>query len=108
MMQIDSLSALLTALGPIATAAFYAWSRRADARKTRQIDETSARVDQAAAHVAEVADQVKPNGGSSLRDAVDRIERGLDALTARVDVNRERIETIETRHQDQRRTWWRS
>jgi hypothetical protein len=62
--------------------------------------------------IAAIREEVKPNGGASMRDAVDRtrnavdrIERGLAELTGTVDANRERIETIETLHQRQRHTW---
>jgi hypothetical protein len=52
-----------------------------------------------AAHAAKVGREVKrvgkevvPNGGSSLRDAVDRIERKQDGLTHRADVLGMRLE----------------
>jgi hypothetical protein len=58
-----------------------AWLRRADARNVRKIEAVEA--------------QVTPNGGSSLRDAIDRIERRLDDLTTTVEAGAARIETLE-------------
>jgi hypothetical protein len=72
-----------------------AWLRRADARNVRKIEAVEA--------------QVTPNGGSSLRDAIDRIERRLDDLTTTVEAGAARIETLEQARVERAcRPWWRS
>lgn len=37
------------------------------------------------ARVSKVSREFKPNGGSSLRDAIDRIERKQDRIEAKID-----------------------
>lgn len=73
-----AVTVLTASLGVLA-----AWLRRSETRKTAKLDE--------------VVDQVRANGGASLRDAVDRIEAGLGDLTVR-------IEQLETERS--RRRWW--
>ena len=93
MAHLDSISTLLTALGPVATAALAWWMKRSDRRKLQRMDHQSERIDV-------VADQVTPNGGASLRDAVDRIERKVCDLHDTVERNSRRLDGLEGR-----RTW---
>lgn len=83
MQHLGEWGVILTAIGPVATAVLGIFLKRSDTAKTRKLDE--------------VVDQVKANGGATLRDAVDRIERHLGDLTAR-------IEQLET--QRMQRRWW--
>lgn len=43
--------------------------------------------------------QFKPNGGKTLRDAIDRIEANGKRLEAKVDKNGERIAVLEAAHE---------
>lgn len=47
------------------------------------------------AKISDVYAEVKPNGGSSLRDAVDRIERKVDGQTDVLDDLSKRVEALE-------------
>ena len=76
---------LVAALGALS-----AWLRRSEMRKTQRLND--------------VEHELKANSGASLRDAVDRIERSVVALTSAVEAARVRIETLEHAHT---RRWWR-
>ena len=67
----DGWALIIAAVGPFATGVLAWVLKRSETHKMRTLNE--------------VVEQVKPNGGSSLRDAIDRIEKLAIDLTSRVE-----------------------
>ena len=57
--------------------------------------------------IAAIKHEIHPNGGSSLRDAIDRIEADVRKLTDIVEANRVRNEYLEHPRKMTRRGWLR-
>jgi hypothetical protein len=72
-------------------------------RTRRRADSAAERATTAAAQGAEVARQVVPNGGASLRDAVDRIEAGLSKVREDQGRHGERLAAVEARLDERNR-----
>lgn len=86
--------AILTAIVGVLVALIGGWI---ELRKSRQSQQT-------------VENQVSPNGGASLRDAVNRIALRVETLDNKFDVHVERLARLEERAQvrrdnEQRRRW---
>lgn len=100
--DLAALGALVTALATLV----------GQIRAKRTTDELRDGQEAKAAALDEVVHEVKPNCGSSMRDAVNRIEAKVDALDERQrtcearDIEySQRLRTVEDR--TARRPWWR-
>ena len=72
-------------------------------RTRRRADSAATQGAEAARQGAEVARQVVPNGGASLRDAVDRIEAGLSKVQEAQGRHGERLAAVEARLDERNR-----
>ena len=73
------IAVVLGALGLFIANLFQAIKTRAEAKKTR------AEAEQISKHQQEVLDQFKNNGGSTMKDATDRIEQNLKDVSGRLE-----------------------
>lgn len=73
--------AILSTCGLIAVALIGAWVELFKTRKAQQ----------------QVHHEITPNGGNSLRDAVNRIAARVETLHAKLDENTQRLVRVETR-----------
>ena len=77
----------LAALGTI-----YTYALRPPILFVKEFIQVLSKLDESLPVLMEISHQFKPNGGNSLRDVIDRIERDINASKARTKIRRSRNE----------------